>query len=99
MKSYIIGPAGVAIVWAVLTMQATYFNSQIRFLRAKSGPGNSSYEGSARTSRSHSVRWRLVDESYERLGVRASLAIGSRPLATRGGLACANTPKSSEHSA
>ena len=90
MKSFIIGPAGVAIVWAVLTMQATYFNSQIRFLRAKSGPGNSSYEG-----RSHSVRWRLVDESYERLGVRASLAIGSRPLAKR----CAKTRKSSEHSA
>ena len=78
MKSFIIGPAGVAIVWAVLIMQATYFNSQIRFLCAKSGPGNSSYAGSARTS--HSVRWRLVDESYERLGVRASLAIGSRPL-------------------
>ena len=30
----------------------------------------SSYEGSARTSRSHSMRWRLVDESYERLGAR-----------------------------
>jgi hypothetical protein len=95
MKSFIIGPADVAIVWAVLTVQVTYFNSQTRFLRAKSGPGNSSYESSARTSRSHSMRWRLVDESYERLGVRASLAMGSRPLAKR----CAKTRKSSEHSA
>ena len=33
------------------------------------------------------------------LGAQASLAIGSRPLAKRGGLACANTRKSSEHSA
>jgi hypothetical protein len=59
MKSFIIiGPTGVAVVWAV----------------------------------SIAIVW---TKSYERLGVRASLAIGSHPLAKRR----ANSRKSSEHPA
>ena len=85
-------PSGVAVarLWSVLSKDSRPARVVIQGLRLG---GDLDSEATF----THGVDPAL-DESYESLGARASLAIGSRPPAKRGGLACANTRKSSEHS-